>query len=213
MEQTYVEIGIQLQNFRLSVRIPRIKLPFSKPRQLFRNAKLGRTKKSSSSLATQESSEAEDDWIKDFHQRYNPVVGQRRGRSRTDDDDQSFLAVFTPPATAQTSTPLNLKIRPLNRLDKSSPAAAADVTGFKIYEDEEFYGGIADVTIGGGGSGRKIYEDIEEEIREKLLLDSLNCGDRSYEFVRVEGTVLHPHLGDTDPPHIFRPRSLKFSKQ
>ena len=65
---TYTEIGIQLHNTRIAVRLPSIRI--RRPRFWRRTHKVTSPSVSSSSL---ESSSSSDDWIKDFHDRYNPL--------------------------------------------------------------------------------------------------------------------------------------------
>ena len=70
---TYTEIGIQLHNTRIAVRLPSIKL--RRPRFWRRTHKVTSPSANPSSISSSslESSSSSDDWIKDFHDRYNPL--------------------------------------------------------------------------------------------------------------------------------------------
>ena len=70
---TYTEIGIQLHNTRIAVRLPSIKL--RRPRFWRRTHKVTSPSANPSSVSSSslESSSSSDDWIKDFHDRYNPL--------------------------------------------------------------------------------------------------------------------------------------------
>ena len=68
---TYTEIGIQLHNTRIAVRLPSIKL--RRPRFWRRTHKVTSPSANPSSVSSLESSSSSDDWIKDFHDRYNPL--------------------------------------------------------------------------------------------------------------------------------------------
>lgn len=196
MEKMYTEIGIQINHFRFAIRIPKIRKP-----RLFRiknvdlNASFedmtskmdlyqkyskflnSRRKKfeSSSSLTTSSSKSFEDDhWIKDFHARYNPVLSREKTANLEDTTNYGFPDL--------TSTPVNLKIRPLNRIQDGGDESDLNVSGVKI------------------------YENIEDGIREMLGYSGAGAEhlDESYEIMTIDNRVLaRAH---------FRPRTLKFSQ-
>ena len=196
MEITYTEIGIQINHFRFAVRIPRIRKPrFLRTQKVDLNASViniesnidlykkyskmfnGRRRKfeSSSSLtmASSKSFEGGDDhWIKDFHARYNPVLA----RAKTEGSEDTAVYGFPD----LTSTPVNLKILPLNRIQDVGDESHLNVSGVKI------------------------YENIEDGIREMLGYSGAGSDDlnSSYEIVTIDNRVLaRAH---------FRPRTLKF---
>lgn len=70
---TYTEIGIQLHNTRIAVRLPSIRL--RRPRFWRRTHKVTSPSANPSTVSSSslESSSSSDDWIKDFHDRYNPL--------------------------------------------------------------------------------------------------------------------------------------------
>ena len=197
MEETYTEIGIQINHFRFAVRFPQIrKLRFFRKKKVDLNESLedihsnidlypkiskicnGRRRKfeRSSSLTTSsnKSSEGGDDhWIKDFHARYNPVLV--RAKTEVNEDTASYGLPDL------TSTPVNLKIRPLNWIRDGGD----DISSMNV-------------------SGVKIYENIEDGIREMLGYSGAGSDDliSSYEIVTIDNRVLaRAH---------FRPRTLKF---
>ena len=217
MEKTYTEIGIQLANIRIAIRIPRMKKP-----KLFRNkvkpAKAAessegeegswrdellrkysnivlKTKSSSSLASSTESGFVEDDaaqWIRDFHTRYNPVTVKP-------DETQTVLSG----QPAHTSTPLNLKIRPMNRLGVTSPPCNPaddidvsvnnpDMSGVKIYDSlnySDMNNKSTDLLCEKSANfSDKIYENLEQGIRDLLPPDLLL--NNSYEIVSVENKVL-----------------------
>ena len=97
----YVELGFRINNITLAIRLPHLKL---------RRPRFWRKKKTITSLSSSPSSSASsssEDWIKDFHARYNPLHTERS------------------PYT--TSTPIRSGIK-----QGSSPTL--NVTGVKIYE-------------------------------------------------------------------------------
>lgn len=122
-----------------------------------RRKKLGSAGGSGSSLEESAAEAASDDWMRDFHRRYNPVVLKAADKTAADQRrrqqqlmDESVLSGGGPDLT---STPVNLRIRPLNRvaacrsepLEVDSPAAASadtDLSGVKIYENIETSGGM-----------------------------------------------------------------------
>ena len=121
-----------------------------------RRKKLGSAGGSGSSLEESAAEAASDDWMRDFHRRYNPVVLKAADKTAADQRrrqqlmDESVLSGGGPDLT---STPVNLQIRPLNRvaacrsepLEVDSPAAASadtDLSGVKIYENIETSGGM-----------------------------------------------------------------------
>ena len=69
--KTYTEIGIHLRHLTLTLRIPDIRL--RRPRFWRRKQKISSSSSTSSSSSLTSSSPSSDDWIKDFHARYNPL--------------------------------------------------------------------------------------------------------------------------------------------
>ena len=69
--QTYTEIGIHLHHLTLALRIPDIKL--RRPKFWRRKQKISSSTSTSSSSSLTPSSSSSEDWIKDFHARYNPL--------------------------------------------------------------------------------------------------------------------------------------------
>ena len=71
--KTYTEIGIHLHHLTLALRIPEIKL--RRPKFWRRKQKISSSSSSSTSSSSSltPSSSSSDDWIKDFHARYNPL--------------------------------------------------------------------------------------------------------------------------------------------
>ena len=105
--QHYLELGFTINNLTIAVRIPQIKL--RRPR-FWRKKKTITSLSSSSSNSSSSSStsfSSSEDWIRDFHARYNPLQTER----------SPYI----------TSTPVRSNVRP-----RTSPAL--NVTGVKIYE-------------------------------------------------------------------------------
>ena len=78
--KTYTEIGIHLRHLTLTLRIPDIKL--RRPRFWRRKQKISSSSPTSSSSSLTSSSPSSDDWIKDFHARYNPLTTSTPGPLR-----------------------------------------------------------------------------------------------------------------------------------
>ena len=107
--QHYLELGFTINNITIAVRIPHLKL--RRPR-FWRKKKTITSLSSSSSSSSNSSSSSSsfsssEDWIKDFHARYNPLQTER----------SPYI----------TSTPVRSNVRP-----SSSPPL--NITGVKIYE-------------------------------------------------------------------------------
>ena len=211
MEQTYhtmyTEVGLQIHNFKFALRLPKMRKP-----KLFRRSKhksessddefaslkaellrkynrVGAKKVSSTSTnsinASSEDSEG-DDWMRDFHRRYNPLVLKVRTLDEDQTLDESVLSGGPPDLT---STPVNLRIRPLNR----------DINAAGPLEYSPELNPSAAVLDSTDMSGVKIYENIDGGDRS-LALEDLNA---SYEIVTIDKRVLaRAH---------FRPRSLAFN--
>ena len=209
MEKTYTEIGIMFGNLRIAVRIPKMKKPkFFRGKvkrecfdegswrdELMRRYNKVNTKpsSSSSSLATSSSTSStgliDDDaqWIRDFHERYNPVHMTAKQPAV---ETETLLSG----APAHTSTPVNLKIRPLNRIGQQSPENP-DMTGVKIYEGLNYSVLEKSAEL----SGMKIYENLEDGIRD--ILGSEHQLNNSYEIVSVDNRVI--------AKAHFRPRTVE----
>ena len=99
--QHYVELGFRVNNITVAIRLPHIKLK----RPSFWRRK--RTITSLSSSTSSSASSSSEDWIRDFHARYNPLHTER--------------SPFT------TSTPVRTATQP-------GRSPTLNVTGVKIYE-------------------------------------------------------------------------------
>ena len=107
--QHYTELGFTINRVTLAVRLPHIKL--RRPR-FWRKKKTITSMSSSSSNSSSSSSSSSsfsssEDWIRDFHARYNPLQTER----------SPYI----------TSTPIHPSLKP----SRSPPL---NVTGVKIYE-------------------------------------------------------------------------------
>merc|ERR1711971_1207298 len=136
------------------------------------------------------------DWIKEFHERYHPMVATQNV------DNQSVTKnvieihyenlVGTLP---RTSAPVNLMIQPMNTLNR---AWRKDVHARYSHDI----------------SGVKIYENIEEENESMFSEDisdlktSDNENDNSYEVVEVRNGTVMPGQKNINEP--FLRRNLKY---
>ena len=110
----FVEVGFRINNITVAIRLPHVRL-----RRFWRKKKTQITSLSSSSSSSSpssSSSSSSEDWIRDFHARYNPLQTER-----------SPYTTSTPVRTHITTQTLNL-------------------TGVKIYEDFEDLEGILEET-------------------------------------------------------------------
>ena len=130
---SYTELGFQINNLRFAVRIPSVKM---------RRPKFWRKKmtvhsvgsSSSSASSSTSSSSSSDDWIAQFHARYNPVHPTTTNTTMLSNN----------PSPCLTSTPVTLNILPLNREKRRT--VLHDVSGVKIYEDMEEVGDASEDT-------------------------------------------------------------------
>merc|ERR1712173_88641 len=153
----------------------------------------GGSKSSSTSSSSSIPSPVDDNWIKDFHTRYNPIINSRATINTMDTLNETAFSS----APDLTSTPVNLKIRPLNSnnnngkavdkkpllMDMSQLSEEENLTGVKIYEN------ISTNFMGNSSSD------------DSLAMQELN---QTYEIVSATGdnrvlAQLH-----------FRPRTLDF---
>jgi hypothetical protein len=137
MEKSYTEIGVVMGNVRVAVRLPRWRLTRRKPRQLlppgrpkpeagleelyrkYRTLWQSKRKSNTSETASELGKVIGSDWVKDFHQRYNPIPPSCSPTRKETLEE-------TLPGPGFTSTPVNLRIRPLHSYTSrpmSTPAA------------------------------------------------------------------------------------------
>ena len=107
----FVELGFRINNITVAIRLPHVRL-----RRFWRKKKTQITSLSSSSSSSSSTSSSSEDWIRDFHARYNPLHTER-----------SPYTTSTPVRTHITAPTLNL-------------------TGVKIYEDYEDLAGLSEET-------------------------------------------------------------------
>ena len=69
--QTYTEVGFLIHNTRFSIKIPNIRL--RRPRFWRKKQRITSTSMTSSNSSSSFSYASSDDWIRDFHARYNPL--------------------------------------------------------------------------------------------------------------------------------------------
>ena len=207
MSSSYTELGFEINQFKFAVKLPKFML--RKPKllkkrksaespesldnlnvdwkkefnkkyadHLFKTEAKRKSKSSSSSSSKSDSdpSFSSEEWIKEFNARYNPLP-----HSPKEDDHE---ATFYSNIPSRTSTPVNHRIFPLNRLEVPDRKIRflPDVSGVKIYENIE-------VT--------RNSDNIDTE-------ESSDAGNDSYEVVAVEDNkvIARAH---------FRPRTLKSS--
>ena len=89
---------------------------------------------SSSPSSTSSTTSSSDDWIAQFHARYNPVHPTTTNTTMLSDN----------PPPCLTATPVTLSILPLNRERRRT--VLHDVSGVKIYEDMEEVGDASEDT-------------------------------------------------------------------
>ena len=206
----FTELGFEINNYRFAVKIPKIRL--RKPKLLSR-------KKSSSSNPSERSSNSvekvttcstrfhrryesytksldqhsqvstdpsftSDEWIKEFNARCKSVP--KLQNESEDEEHQNFYA-NVPSAT---STPVNCKIIPLNRLhisdsEEKRTRFLPDVSGIKIYET---------VDIGSDGS-----DNIDTSS------DESNSHSSDYEVVNFKNHKMTPKT-------LFKPRPIRTLK-
>ena len=200
-DTSYTMLGFQIKNFKFAVRIPKLKKPklmkklrkeeavtevnrvdWASDIQRRYQDELRRYGRQASSTSSEPSSLDSYDWIRDFHSRYNPVL-----EPPVSSAPDAALSPTMSDNPERTSTPLSLRIEPLNRMVKEGRAQARldfhDMSGLKIYEDLE------DEMLNSHGSSEQ---------------DSSELSDQSYEIVSV---VDHRVIARAH----FRPRTLKSS--
>ena len=69
--QTYTEVGFLIHNTRFAIKIPSIRL--RRPRFWRKKQRITSTSMTSSNSSSSFSYDSSDDWIRDFHARYNPL--------------------------------------------------------------------------------------------------------------------------------------------
>merc|ERR1712147_359780 len=128
---SYTELGFQINNLRFAVRIPIVKI--RRPRFWRKKIAVNNTKNISSSSCPSPSSSnilpptssfssptpSSDDWIAEFHARYNPIYTVPTTTTTMMSDNQASIL---------SSSPVTI-----NR--ETSRTVLHDVSGVKIYED------------------------------------------------------------------------------
>ena len=173
---SYRELGFQIAHFKFAIRMPKLHRPRILKRR--RTAEVAEPVTSidwASDIhdryqqelrrSTTASTATSYDWIRDFHARYNPVVELKPTHASPLD---STIFSDNPEST---STPINLRIQPLNQIVREG-ARSASLNFFNM-------------------SGVKIYENLKD-LEESWLDSHGSCepessysSDQSYEIVSV----------------------------
>merc|ERR1712129_14052 len=132
----YTELGFQINNVTFAVRIPSVKIRrprFWRKKMSVNNQEDGiatLSASSSTSSSSSSSSPPSDDWIAQFHARYNPIQTATINTVTMMSDN---------PSPCLTSTPVRLS-------RERSRITLHDVSGVKIYEDMDDIGEASENT-------------------------------------------------------------------
>ena len=202
----FTELGFEINNFKFSVKIPKLRLKkpkllrrrrvesveFSSPAALttcssrFQRKYESYVRSDQHSSVSTDPSFTSDEWIKEFNARCKSVPKIHKSDDSEDEDHQNFYS-NVPSAT---STPVNCKIVPLNRLhlDNSEEERKSkflpNISGIKIYETVDMM----------GSDGNEHLETSSDE---------LNNSD--YETVHFKNHVMTPKT-------LFKPRPIRTLK-
>jgi hypothetical protein len=194
-----VRVAVRLPRWRLTRRKPRQLLPPGRPKpeagleELYRKYRTlwqSKRKSNASETASELGNVIGSDWVKDFHQRYNPIPPSCSPTRKETLEE-------TLPGPGFTSTPVNLRIRPLHSYTTrplSTPAAGPQQQQQAAQQKRQFsqqqqqqqcsWVPVNSFDV----SGVKIYENVAE----------LHDAKRDYgETERVEGVCTTRGKGRT----------------